>query len=60
MKDLSPCELADRLALTRPYTAQELGAGEFRDRDGSFSTSRSILVSVETRDAVVASLRNWR
>jgi hypothetical protein len=60
MTDLSPAELAERLASTRTYTARELGAYIFHNPKYDTVTQEVVLVSVETRDAVIAALRDWK
>jgi len=59
--DLSPSELADRLASTQTYTAEDLGGDSFRSLEGKRSKKvRVILVSTETRDAIIQALRDWK
>jgi hypothetical protein len=60
MTDLSPAELAERLASVRTYTASELGAHRFYSPQGDRLDTESILVSTTTRDAIIAALRDWK
>jgi hypothetical protein len=54
---MTNAELAARLEDVRTYTAQELGGHLFVSPRGDRKSTDSILVSVETRDAIIAALR---
>jgi hypothetical protein len=54
---MTNAELAARLEEVRSYTAEELGGHLFVSPRGDRKSTESILVSVETRDAIIAALR---
>jgi hypothetical protein len=58
--DLSPRELADILDAVPAYTAADLGAAGFYRRKDDRRAQEVILVSLETRDAVINALRDWK
>lgn len=49
--------LADKLAAVRKYSAADLGGKRFVSKAGEPNGDESILVSIATRDAVIAALR---